>query len=100
MLRLIKKVFTALLSFIGSLAGIVNVSNHTKGISLNNQLCMTLPVLTDLNPDEHNQELCCYPFNVNVNVSCNTLDDLSGKICVPICVTDFNMITIKNESKT
>ena len=93
MLRLIKNIFIALLSFSGSLASIANASNHTKGMSLNNQLCMTLPVLIDLNHDEHNQGLCYYPFKVNLdrfNVSCNILDDLSGKICVPNKRFKFN----------
>ena len=36
MFRLIKKLFIALLNFSGSLANIVNVSDHTKYISLIN----------------------------------------------------------------
>ena len=65
MFRLIEKVFIVSLSFSRSLASIVNVSDHTKCISLNNQPCMTQSTLTDLNPDEYNQELRYYPLMVN-----------------------------------
>ena len=52
-------------------------------------------------------ELHCYPFAVkrNKNVgSCNTLNDLSNKVCVPNETEDlnlsvFNMITGINETK-
>ena len=42
MFGLIKKIF------IGLLTGIVSASNHTKCVSLNNQICMTQPTLVDL----------------------------------------------------
>ena len=47
---------------------------------------MTRPTLLDLNLDEYNQRLCYYPFMVDLNrcnVSCNTLNDPSGRIYVP-----------------
>ena len=52
--------------------------------------------------------LHCYPFAVRLDRyigSCNTLNDLSNKVCVPLKTEDlhihyFNMITGKNESKT
>ena len=50
MLRLIKQVFSALLTFSGSLA--------TKCVSLNNAEFMCRPTLIDLNPVELNY----YPF--------------------------------------
>ena len=108
MFRLIKKVFIALLSFSGSLSSMVDVSNHTKYISLNNQPCMVRTILTDFNPDEWNQRLHYYPFMVNLdscNGSCNTLDVTSGRVCVPnkteeISLNVFDMITRINESKT
>ena len=55
MFRLIKKVFIALLNFSGLLTSIINASDHTKYISLNNQPFMTQPILIDLNPDEYSQ---------------------------------------------
>ena len=47
----IKKLFTGLLKYK------VNASNHTNGVSLNNQQCMTQPNLINLHPIEYNQGL-------------------------------------------
>ena len=47
---------------------------------------MTRTTLIDFNPDENSQGLRYYPFMVNLDrctESCNTLDDPSGRICVP-----------------
>ena len=103
MFRLIKQIFIALLTFSGSLASTVYVSNHTKCISLYNQPCMTGLTIIDLNPDKCNEELCYYPLIVNLdkfNGRCNTLDDLSVDICVANKTEDiFNMVTRINESK-
>ena len=102
MFGLIKKVF------IGLFTGLVNGSNHTKCISLSNQKCMTQPTLINLRPDEYSQEFHYYPFVVKSDQrvgSCNTLNDLSNKVCIPNKTEDlnlsvFNMITGMNESKT
>ena len=83
MFGLIKKAFTALLSFSGSLVSIPNLSNFTKYISLSNQPCMTRPTLADLNPDEYVERLDYYPSMVNLdrcNGSCNTLDKSSCRM--------------------
>ena len=67
---LIKKVFIVLLS------NIVNGSNYTKCVSLNNQKCMTQPTLVNLYPNEYSQEFHYYPFAVKLDRcvgSCNTL---------------------------
>ena len=64
--------------FIGSLTSVVNASNYTKCVSLNNQQCMTQPTLINLHPSEYSQELHYYPFTVNLDRcvrSCKTLDD-------------------------
>ena len=102
MFRLIKKIF------IGLLTGIVNGSNHTKCVLLSNQKCMIQPTLINLHPNEYNQEFHYYPFAVKLDRcvgSCNTLNNLSNKVCVPNKTEDlnlsvFNMITGINESKT
>ena len=44
----------------------VNVSDHTKCISLNNQPCMIRSILIDLNLDEYKQGLCYHQFMVNL----------------------------------
>ena len=64
--------------------------------------------LVNLNPNEYNQEFYYYPFSVKLDRcagSCNTLNDLSKKVCVPNKIEDlnlsvFNIITEINESKT
>ena len=102
MFGLIKKIF------IGLLTGLVNGSNHTKCVSLSNQECMTQPTLINLHPNEYSQEFHYYPFAVKLDRcvgSCNTLNDLSNKVCVPNKTEDlnlsvFNMITGINESNT
>ena len=89
--------------FIVLLASIVNTSNHTKCVYLSNQKSEIQPTLINLHP----QELHYYPFAVKLDKcvgSCNTLNDLSNKVCVPNKTEDlsihiFNMITGKNESK-
>ena len=91
----------------GLLISIVNVSNHTKCVSLRNQKCMTEPILIHLHPNEYSQEFYYYPFVVKLDRcvgSCNNLIDLSNKVCLPNRTEDlnlsvFNMIAGINESK-
>ena len=93
--------------FVGLLTGLVNGPNHTKCVSLSNQICMTQPTLINLHPNEYSQEFHYYPFSVKLDRcvgSYNTLDDLSSKACVPNKTEDlnlnvFNMVTEINESK-
>ena len=102
MFRLIKKIF------IGLLTGIVNGYNHTKFVSLINQKCQIQPTLINLHPNEYSQEYNYYQFAVKLDIcvgSCNTLNDLSNKICIPNKTEDlnlnvFSMITGINKSKT
>ena len=95
MFSLIKEIFITLLT------GLVNGSKHTKCILLSNQKHIIQPTLINLHPNEYSQELYYYPFSVKLHRcvgSCNTLNDLSNKICVPNKTKDlnlsvFNMIT-------
>ena len=76
-------------------------------LSNQNQKCKIQPTLINLNPNEYNQELHYYTFVVKLDRcvgSCNTLNDLTNKVCVPNKTEDlnlsvFNMITGINESK-
>ena len=80
MLGLIKTTFMRLL------IRLVNASNHTKCISLSNHKYMIQPTLINLHPNEYSQEFHYYPFAVKLDKSvgsCNTLNDLSNKVCVP-----------------
>ena len=102
MFGLIKKFFVILL------ISIVSASNHTKCVSLSNQKCMTQPTLINFYPNEYSQKLLYYPFTVDLDRCarrCNTLDDLSSRVCVPNKTEDlnlhvFNIITGINESRT
>ena len=72
--------------FIRLLTGLVNRSNRTKCISLSNHKCMIQPTVITLHPNEYNQEFHYYPFVVKLDRCvgrCNTLNDLSNKVCVP-----------------
>ena len=108
MFGLIKKAFIELLSLSGSLASIVNASDHAKCLYLNNQQHITQPTLIKLHHNKYIQGLDSYPFAVNLdrrNESCNTLNDTSSRICVinkikVVNLRIFKMITGINESKT
>ena len=61
----------------------------TKCVSLNNEPCMTRPFLFDLNP----AELKYFPFKITLikcNWSCNDVDELSTKICLPNKIKQVN----------
>ena len=99
MFGLIKKIL------IGLLTDLDNGSNHTKCVSLSNEKCMVQPTLINLHPNEYNQEFHYYQFMVKLDRcvgSCNTLNDLSNKVCPPNKTEDlnlsmFNIITGKKE---
>ena len=101
MFGLIKKVF------MGLLIRIVNASNHTKCVSLSNQKCIIQPTSINLHLNEYSQKFHNYTFSIKLDKCvgiCNTLNDLSNKVCVPNKTEDLNlnmlnMITGINESK-
>ena len=100
MLGIIKKMF-----IVSLLASMVNSSNHAKCVSLSNQKCEIQPTFINLHPNEYDKELHYYPFAVELDKcvgSCNTLNDLSKRVCAlnkteDINIHVFNMITGKNE---
>ena len=102
-----KQAFAGLLCFIRTLASIVNTPGNAKCISLNTQQCMTQPTFINLYPNEYIEGLRYYAFAANLNRGlgiCNTLHDLSNKVCVPNKTEDLNMIVFNmireiNESK-
>ena len=71
-----------MLGFGGSLA--------TKCVSMNNQQWMVRPVLIDSIPDE----LHYYSFIISLDgcdESCNAIENLFGRICVPNKTEDLNL---------
>ena len=62
-------------------------------IKLSNQKCKTQPTLSNLHPNEYSQEFRYCPFTVKLDRcvgSCNTLNDLSNKICIQNKTEDLN----------
>ena len=102
MFEFIKKMFIVLL------ASIVKASSDTKCVSLSNEKCKIQPTLVNLHPNESRQEFHYYPFAFKLDIcvgSCNTLNDLSNKVCIlnkteHLNLSVFNVITEINESKT
>ena len=84
---------------------LVNVSCHTKCLSLSNQKCEIQPIFINWHPNEYRQELHCYPFAVKLDRcvgSCNTFNELFKKVCVPnkieaLNINAFNMIICRNK---
>ena len=103
MFGLVKKIFIGLLTSL-----VVNASSHPKCVSLSNHKCETQPTFINLHLHEYSQEFHYYPFTVKLDKcvgSCNTLSDLSNKVCVPNKTGDlnlrlFNISTGINESQT
>ena len=55
---------------------------------------MIQPNLINLHPNEYGQGLRYYPFAVNLDTcmgSCNTLNELSNRVCVPNKTEDLNL---------
>ena len=69
---------------------------------------MNQSTLINLHPNKYNQEFHCYSFAVKLDRctgSCNTLNNLTNKVCVPNKTEDFNpnvfnLIKRINESKS
>ena len=86
----------------------MSASNHTNCVSLNNQKYMTQPTFINLHSYEYSQELCYYPFVVNLDRCdgrCNTLDDRSSRVYISnetenLNLNVFNMKTEINKSRT
>ena len=96
MLGIIKKMFIVILT------NIVDASNRTKCASLSNQKSEFQPALIDLHPNEYSQESHYHPFPVKLDKclgSCNTLNNLSNKVCVPNKTEDLNTYVFHNISE-
>ena len=72
--------------FIELVIGLVSVFNHTKCASLSNQKYDIRPTFITLHPKEYSQEFHYYPCTFKLDTcggTCNTVNHLSNKICVP-----------------
>ena len=90
MFDFILKMFIGLLIF----NMIVNISIHLQYLSLSNQNCKIQPTLLHSHPKEYTQGLRYYLFAINLDRyvrGCNTLNELSNKVCVPNETEDLNL---------
>ena len=89
MVRLNKKMF------IGLLISIINASNHTECVLLSNQKLVAQPTLYITFTSQWLQSrIHCYRFAVKLDRcvgSCNTLNHLSNKVCIPNKTGDLNL---------
>ena len=74
---------------------------------LNNQKCKIKFTLINWHRNEYSQKFPYYPFAVKLDRcvgSCNNINDLSNKVCIPNKTEDlnlsmFSMVTGQNDSK-
>ena len=86
--------------FVGLLAGLVNGSNNTNYVLLSNQKREIQYTLISLHSNECRQGFHCYPFVAKLDRfvgSCNTLNDLSNKVCIPNKTEKLNLIVFKHD---
>ena len=93
-----------IISLLISLFGIIK-TKALECVSAVNQKCMPRPKILDVNKDVG--EALFYLYNVQVNKcggSCNTLDNLIEKLCVPNVIKGLNMkvynlLTMLNQTR-
>ena len=72
--------------FIVVLSSIANASSDAKCVLSSNQKCKIQLTLINLHTNGYSQEFHYYPFSVKLDRcvgSCNTINDLSNKVCIP-----------------
>ena len=64
--------------------------NTLKCVSINNQECKVRPEMININSNEHP----FYPYIVKISKcsgSCNNINDLCARLCVPDAVKNMNV---------
>ena len=87
MFRFVKQVFFTAMTFFSF--NPLNV-NSLEYVSMNNQECKTRTKIINTN----NNEPLFYPFSIKVNKcngSCNNINDLYAKLCVPDVLRNINV---------
>ena len=96
MFRFVKRVFVSAMMFFGcNLSSI----NPLECISMSNQECKVRPETVNVDSDE---PVFC-PFSIKISKcsnSCNNIDDLYVKLCVPGVVKNMNIKVFNLMSKT
>ena len=78
----------------GLLIKIINASKHARCVLLSNQNRDIQATLINLHPNEYSQGVNYCPFLVKLDRcvrGCNTLNDLSNKVCVPNKTENLNL---------
>ena len=95
MFGFVKKVFFVGLTILSSFASV----NSLSCISTNNQGCKTRPQVVNVNGDE----LVFFPFSIKTSKcsgSCNNINHLYAKICIPNVVKNLNVKVFNLMSRT
>ena len=94
MFRFIKKCFFTAMTFFN----LPNV-NSLECVSMNNQDCKIRTEIINLDTNEP----MFYPYSIKINrckVSCNTINDPYGKICVPDQIKNTNVKVLSRTNET
>ena len=94
MVGFIKKLFLTVLSCVNLLS-----ATPLSCISTNNQECKVRPEIINVNSDEP----LFYPFSIKTSKcsgSCNNINDLYAKMCVPGVVKNLNVKVFNAISRT
>ena len=73
--------------------------NPSECVSMNNQECKVRPEIVNVNSNEP----VFYPFSIKTNKwsgSCNNINDLYAKLCVPDVVKNMNIKVFNLMSRT
>ena len=99
MFRFIKPIFVSTLMFFGSLSSVIPL----ECVSINNQECRVRPEIVDVKSNEP----LFYPFSIKTSKcsgSCDNINDLYAKLCVPdiaknLNIKVFNLMSTTNETR-
>ena len=92
----IKKVFVVPITFFN--CNVLNI-NLLKCLSMNNQECKVRTKIININSNEH----LFYPYSVKTSKcsgSCNNINGLYAKLCVPDVVKNINIKVFNLMSRT
>ena len=95
MLKFIKQIFVSTLTFFGSLSSV----NPLECVSMINQECKVRSEIVTVNSNEP----LFYPLNIKTSKcsgSCNNINDLYAKLCVPDVVKNLNIKVFNLMSRT
>ena len=96
MFRFVEEIFVLAKMFFGCNSSSVN---PLECVSINNQQCKVRPEIVNFNSNE----TVFFPFSIKTNKcsgSCNNINDLYAKLCVPDVVKNLNVKVFNLMSRT